>query len=106
MTVDKRKGNCRRCNKEVNTDDIRRQYGSCSHVYMLSYCSVQCYTKNFTEPRFYASEVEDGLLDYTAQIYDRENDDASKGVTMITLTYSDREELEERVEQILQTLNK
>jgi hypothetical protein len=44
--MDKRKGVCRKCGKEVNTEDIRRKYGSCSHVYMLSYCSAQCYTKD------------------------------------------------------------
>lgn len=41
-----RKGKCRYCEKEVNTDDIRRIYGSCSHVYMLGYCSAKCYTKD------------------------------------------------------------
>lgn len=47
--MDKRKGTCRKCKKEVNTEDIRRKYGSCSMVYMLSYCSAQCYTKDVTE---------------------------------------------------------
>ena len=46
---DKRKGTCRKCKKEVNTEDVRRKYGSCSVVYMLSYCSAQCYTKDVTE---------------------------------------------------------
>ena len=58
------------------------------------------------EQRFYASEIEESLNENVCYIADRTNDDASKGLTMITLTYSDREELEERVEQILQTLNK
>ena len=44
--TDKRKGTCRRCKKTVNTEDVRRKHGSCSHVYMLNYCSAQCYTKD------------------------------------------------------------
>jgi len=40
-----RTGECRSCEKKVNTDDVRRIYGICSHVYMLGYCSAACYTK-------------------------------------------------------------
>jgi hypothetical protein len=47
--MDNRKSNCRLCNKVVNTEEVRRQYGSFSHVYMLSYCSAQCYTKDLTK---------------------------------------------------------
>lgn len=41
-----RKRECRLCKKQVDTDNIRRVYGSCSHVYVLGYCSAQCYTKD------------------------------------------------------------
>lgn len=55
------------------------------------------------EQRFYASEIENDLLLYTCQIFENcEDMDHSR----ITIQYSDKQELEQRVKQILNTLNK
>lgn len=47
--MDKKKETCRQCKKEVDIEDVRLKYGSCSFVYMLSYCSAQCYIKDGTQ---------------------------------------------------------
>lgn len=55
------------------------------------------------ERKFYASEIENDLLLYTCQIFEN-CEDMDHG--RITIQYSDKEELEQRVEQIINTLNK
>lgn len=55
------------------------------------------------ERKFYASEIENDLLLYTCQIFEKcEDMDHSR----ITIQYSDKQELQQRVKQILNTLNK
>lgn len=34
------------CQKEYNRDEVARQYGKFSSVFLLGYCSAQCYTKD------------------------------------------------------------
>lgn len=47
--VDKRKCVCRNCSEVFCTEKVRRTHGSCSHVYMLDYCSLECYAKDYAK---------------------------------------------------------
>ena len=43
----KNKGICKwyQCQKEFDRDEVARQYGNDSNVYLLGYCSAYCYTR-------------------------------------------------------------
>ena len=36
----------RGCRKEFDMGDVARRYGKDSNVYLLGYCSAQCYTRD------------------------------------------------------------
>ena len=35
-----------KCQKEFDREEVARRYGKDSMVYLLGYCSAQCYTKD------------------------------------------------------------
>ena len=44
--IDKAICKYKKCRKEFDRNDVARRYGEDSNVFLLGYCSAQCYTRD------------------------------------------------------------